>query len=265
MTARVAKLPAAVAELAEPGLRKVVDFQDCGYGALYLDRLDALLAQDHAPFDFTREAAKYVAVAMAYDDVIRVADLKTRAQRFDRIRTEMGLAEGQVLHVTEFMHPRAEEIVGLMPARLGRRVAASPRLMALIDRVFNRGRHLRSDHLWAYVQLYVLGGMKRRRLGSLRHAEEMAHLDHWIGVALQYLPQNYDLATEVIRCRRLVKGYSDTHSRGLSKFDRVLEGIALICLREDAADWARRLREAALKDEEGKELDGALQTIGSFA
>ena len=27
---------------------------------------------------------------------------------------------------------------------------------------------------------------------------------------------------EVLRCRRLVKGYSDTHARGLSKFDRVM-------------------------------------------
>jgi hypothetical protein len=31
--------------------------------------------------DLTREAAKYIANAMAYDDVIRVADLKTRAAR----------------------------------------------------------------------------------------------------------------------------------------------------------------------------------------
>jgi indolepyruvate ferredoxin oxidoreductase beta subunit len=34
--------------------------------------------------------------------------------------------------------------------------------------------------------------------------------------------------------------------------------------RPDAADWIRRLREAALIDEEGKALDGALATIRSF-
>jgi indolepyruvate ferredoxin oxidoreductase beta subunit len=81
---------------------------------------------------------------------------------------------------------------------------------------------------------------------------------------MSYLPQNYDLAVEVIRCRRLIKGYSDTHARGLSKFDKVLSAIALIQHRDDAADWARRLREAALKDEEGKALDGAIATIRSF-
>ena len=84
-------------------------------------------------------------------------------------------------------------------------------------------------------------------------------------MASGYLDRNYDLAVEVIQCRRLVKGYSDTHARGLSKFDRVLDGIALVASRPDAADWARRLREAALMDEEGKALDGALATVRSFA
>jgi len=35
--------------------------------------------------------------------------------------------------------------------------------------------------------------------------------------------------------------------------------------RPDAADWLRRLREAALKDEKGEMLDGALKTVASFA
>jgi indolepyruvate ferredoxin oxidoreductase beta subunit len=82
---------------------------------------------------------------------------------------------------------------------------------------------------------------------------------------MAHLPGDYALACEVLRCRRLIKGYSDTHARGLSKFDRVMAGIVLVEGRPDAADWARRLREAALKDEEGRALDGALQTIRSFA
>jgi indolepyruvate ferredoxin oxidoreductase beta subunit len=78
------------------------------------------------------------------------------------------------------------------------------------------------------------------------------------------LPKDYDLAVQLLRTRRLVKGYSDTHARGLSKYDRVQAGIDLVAGRPDAADWAARLIEAALKDEEGKALDGALATIRSF-
>lgn len=264
LSARAAKLPPEVAAMALPGLRKTVDFQDLSYGATYLERLEAVVARDRSPHDLSREAAKYIANAMAYDDVIRVADLKTRAGRAERIAAEMGAASGNVVHLTEFLHPRAEEIVGLLPARLGARLEASTSWMARIDRWFNKGRRLRSDSLIAYLMLYILGGSKNRRLGNLRHQQEVAHLDHWLSTALGYLPQNYDLAVEVIRCRRLVKGYSDTHARGLSKFDRVLDGIALVAAHPDAAGWAKRLREAALQDEEGKALDGALMTVRSF-
>ncbi|MBN8629338.1 MAG: indolepyruvate oxidoreductase subunit beta family protein [Rhodobacterales bacterium] len=265
LAARIDRLPPNVAELARPGLRKVVDFQDLAYGSAYLDRLDAILKQDRAPFDLTREAAKHLANAMAYDDIIRVAGEKTRATRMARIAGEMGAEDRHLLHVTEFLHPRAEEIVSLLPARMGARWAANPRRMALIDRLFNKGRRLRTDRLRGYLMLHVLGGLKGWRPKSLRHATEMAHLDAWLTTALAHLPTNYDLAVEILRCRRLVKGYSDTHARGLSKFDRVLGAIALIQDRSDAADWARRLREAALQDEQGKALDGAIATVQSFA
>lgn len=265
LTARIDRFPEEVAELARPGVKKVVDFQNLAYGRDYLDQLDQILARDHAPFDLSREAAKHIANARTYDDIIRVGDEKTRAARMTRIAGEMGTQDRQLLHVTEFLHPRAEEIVSLLPARLGARWAANPRRMALIDRLFNKGRRLRTDSLRGFLMLHILGGLKGWRPKTLRHASEIAHLEAWLATALSYLPQNYDLAVEVIRCRRLIKGYSDTHARGLSKFDKVLSAIALVRDRDDAADWARRLREAALKDEEGKALDGAIATIRSFA
>lgn len=267
LSARVAALPAPVAELALPGLRKVVEFQDLRYGAEYLDRLASVLSRDDMAGGWllSREAAKYIANAMAYDDIIRVADLKTRARRFDRIRKEMRVKEANVLQLTEFFHPRAEEIVGMFPARLGARLESDPKWMARLTRWFDKGRRLRTDSLPAFLTLHLLGGMKFWRRRTLRHAQEQAHLARWLDVALGQVGKNYDLAVELIRCRRLIKGYSDTHARGHSKFDRVTSATLRIASREDAADWCRRLREAALKDEEGKALDGAIRTIESFA
>ncbi|MFD1510207.1 indolepyruvate oxidoreductase subunit beta family protein [Lacimonas salitolerans] len=267
LLARVEAMPAPVAEMALPGLRKVVDFQDVAYGAAYLDRLDIILAQDtdeHA-FELTREAAKYIANAMAYDDIIRVADLKTRARRSGRIRDEMGAGAAHLIQVTEFLHPRAEEIVSLLPARLGARIEGSPTWMARIDRLFNKGRRLRSDSLRGFTMLYLVGGLRGWRLRTLRHRQEMAHLQRWLDTAMAHLPDHYGMAVEIIRCRRLIKGYSDTHARGCAKFDRVLTGAALVAHRADGPDWVARLREAGLQDEDGKALDGALQTVRSFA
>jgi len=76
-------LPEAALAMASAGLRKVVDFQDVAYGAEYLDILGTLYTADRSyggadrNFAFTQTAAKYLANAMTYDDVIRVADLKT--------------------------------------------------------------------------------------------------------------------------------------------------------------------------------------------
>ena len=263
---RVDRLPIAVAEFARPGLQKVVDFQDLAYGTDYLVRLEALLALDTSAKGHTlsREAAKYIANAMAYDDVIRVADLKTRGARQARIMREMGMAVDKVMNLTEFLHPRAEEIIGMMPARLGAWLDASPVWTDRIGRWFGRGRRLRSDRLSSYLMLYLLGALKSRRRKSFRHAQEVAHLEAWMAMVRSHLPGQYDLAVEIVKCRRLIKGYSDTHARGLSKFDRVLAGVAQVSGRTDAADWARRLREAALQDEQGTALDGALQTIRTF-
>jgi indolepyruvate ferredoxin oxidoreductase, beta subunit len=264
---RIGSLPAPVADMAAAGLRKVVDFQSVAYGAVYLDHLQSVLDRDDAAhgFGLSVAAAKYIANAMAYDDVIRVADLKTRAGRFARIRAEMGAKDANVMQVTEFMHPRAEEIAGMLPAKWGARVEASPKWMARLDRWWGKGRRLRTDGIVAFLTLHIIGSLRGHRLRTLRHKYEVNHLERWLTLALQTRAANYDLAVEIIRCRRLVKGYSDTHARGLSKFDRVLAGIDLVKHRADAADWAQRLREAALLDEEGRELDGALDTIRSFA
>jgi len=247
------------------GLRRVVDYQEVDYGREYLDLVASFL-----PFErggdpaLIRAAAKYIAVAMAYDDVIRVADLKTRGSRFDRVRAEVLAAPDQLVYTTEFMHPRMEEVAGTLPARLGRFIEARPALFRALDRVVNRGRRVRTGTIRWFIPLYVLGGLRRLRRGLLRHQRELEHRDAWLAAARQVAPRDYDLAVKIIELRRLVKGYSDTHARGQSKFDKVLAAALRLEGRADAADWTRRLMTAALAEEGEGTLDGALKTIDSF-
>jgi indolepyruvate ferredoxin oxidoreductase, beta subunit len=249
------------------GLEKVTDFQDVKYGREYLDRMKILQNRDKEyggtdqAFRFTVEAAKYVANAMAYDDVIRVADLKTRASRFRRIEKEMAAGPDQVLRLTEFMHPRIEEVCGTMPAALGGFILKRKGLVAALNRVVNKGRHVRTDTIRWFLALYALSGLRRFRRGTLRHRIETEHLDQWLRAAVEVLRKDYSLAVEVLRCRRLIKGYSDTHERGTSKYERVLSALPQLQGRSDGAEWLHRLIEAALKDEEGTMLDGALKTV----
>jgi indolepyruvate ferredoxin oxidoreductase beta subunit len=252
------------------GVKRLTDYQDPAYAGEYLDRLAELYTLDQrhdgatTGFAFTIAAAKYVAVAMAYDDVIRVADLKVRAARFDRLRAEMDVREGQILYPTEYMHPRMDEVCGTLPRGLGRWIESRPGLFKALDRVVNRGRRVRTGTLFWFAGLYIVSSMRTRRRGSLRHGREMQHMQAWLDAATTTIEPNYDLAVEVLACRRLVKGYSDTHARGLSKFDRVMSALPTLTARGDGADWLRRLRQAALLDENGTALDGALKTVAAL-
>jgi indolepyruvate ferredoxin oxidoreductase, beta subunit len=266
LAARVNRLPEPVRDMASRGLKKVVDYQDIAYGAEYLDRLDKAVALDDAEHDYALSiaAAKHLANAMCYDDMIRVADLKTRSLRGKRVRREVGVEDGTVLHVTEYFHPRIEEFCGTLPVRLGHYIEERPNLAAFLDRRVNRGRHIRTDSVTGFVMLWVVGGLRRWRRRLLRHAVEVEHLERWYRLALGHVAADYALGVEILECRRLIKGYSDTHARAQSKFNRVLSGLELVKGRDDAADWIRRLREAALKDEKGDMLDGALKTVASL-
>ena len=259
------QFPTSAHPMLAAGLRRVVDFQDIDYGREYLDLVATFL-----PFErggdaaLIRSAAKYIAVAMAYDDVIRVADLKTRASRFKRVRAEMGAAPDQPVETTEFMHPRMEEVAGTLPAGLGLWLEARPRLFRTLDRVVNKGRRVRTTTIRWFLPLYLVAGMRRFRRATLRHRREVAHRDAWLDAARAAAASDYAFATAIVDLRRLVKGYSDTHARGLSKFDKACAAALRLKGRSDAADWVRRLRDAALADEDGKTLDGAIATIASF-
>lgn len=264
-------MPQNVLEMARLGLAKVVDFQDPDYGIEYLDLLEEACVLDKSvggerhDYAYSRNMAKYLANAMAYDDVIRVADLKTRRSRRSRISSEIALLPGQIFETTEYMHPRMEEIAGLAPARVGRWLKSRQGLFAWLDRRVSKGRRVRTySPLW-FLMLYTVAGLRRFRRGSLRHQEEVAHRDAWFSLAARMVEQNYALGVEVVQCQRLIKGYSDTHARGQSKFGKVTGEICRIAARPDAADWARRLRETAIRNEEAADLDGLIRTMQSFS
>jgi indolepyruvate ferredoxin oxidoreductase beta subunit len=249
------------------GVKRLVDYQDVAYAHEYLDRIARVHALDERlggaarGYALTQAAAKYVVVAMAYDDVIRVADLKTRASRFARIDAEIGKQADQVLQLTEFMHPRMEEVASMLPPGLGTWLEARPALFARLDRLVNRGRRVRTGTISWFLVLYGLSSLRPLRRRLLRHQRETAHLERWLALATDTAARDYDIAVEVLACRRLVKGYSDTHARGLSKFDRLAASVPGLVGKPDSAGWLRRLRTAALADEEGKALDGALRTL----
>ncbi len=261
-------LPAEVLDIAAHGLRKVVDYQDIAYGEEYLGRLVGLAATDRQfggarkGWGLTQEAARHLALWMTFEDVFRVADLKTRRTRFDRVRDEVRAAPGQIVGVSEFMHPRVEEFCDALPAGLGRFVLRSAWLRAIFGRLFGHGRRVTTTNLGGFLTLFIVARMGRFRRSSLRFEREMAAIDAWLSTAAEAAAKNYDLAVELVVCQRLVKGYGGTHERGMRNFETLMAAYRRLVEDRDAAAKMKHLRQAALSDEEGAALARELAVIG---
>jgi indolepyruvate ferredoxin oxidoreductase beta subunit len=266
---RVRRLPQAVQGLALEGTRRAIDYQDPSYGALYLARLERIGALDDRPRSgrqgssdgevggderpLTAAVARSLALWMTFEDTIRVADLKTRAARFSRVRAEVRAAPDQLVGITEFMKPRLAEIAGTLPAAMGAWVLRSPRLSRWLGRAMT-GRHIRTHTVSGFLFLHALGGLRRWRRGTLRYREENARIEDWLACIERLAPAHYLLAVELARAQRLIKGYGETHERGWSNFEKLLSRIDSLAARPDGASVLARLHEAALADEEGAAL-----------
>ena len=103
-----------------------------------------------------------------------------------------------------------------------------------------------------------MAGLRRWRRSTLRFAAEDARIESWLADIRSTAAIDPALALEVVRCQRLVKGYGDTHERGLASYARLRSAwqghpIAPAMLAE--------LRTAALADEEGHALTAAMQRL----
>jgi indolepyruvate ferredoxin oxidoreductase beta subunit len=255
---RVAGFPFAAKGVLVEGVRRLVDYQDPDYAGLYLDRL-ARVAQlpDDGDALLLNETARHLALWMSYEDTVRVAELKTRATRFERVRDEVRVADDQLLAINEYMHPRLQEICETLPAGLGRWLEGSGWPRRLVERFTRKGRVITTSSLRGFLMLYLLAGMKRWRRSSLRFAAETQRIEHWLAQIAQAAAINPRLAVEVAQCQRLVKGYSDTHARGLRNFEAVMAAVQRAGATLAPATL-RELRDAALADEHGDKLRATL-------
>jgi indolepyruvate ferredoxin oxidoreductase, beta subunit len=257
------ELPEAAHVFAIEGVKRLADYQDPAYATLYLDRLAAIRAGDDGrdSWRLTREAARHLALWMSYEDTIRVADLKVRSSRFARVREEVRAAPDQPLDITEYMHPRLEEVCETLPAGIGRRILASASLSRRLRPMFRKGRHIKTSGLRWFVLLSLLAGMRRWRRGTLRYQVEQERIECWLELVRTTAITDVGAAAELVECQRLIKGYSDTFERGLANFNRIIGLWDMIRRSPDAAATVRRLREAALADEEAKALDGVIAEL----
>jgi indolepyruvate ferredoxin oxidoreductase beta subunit len=219
-----ANLPQPVRTIALHGALRALDYQDVAYAHDYLDLLGDAIGADFESkrFALSTEVARQLALQMCYEDVVRVADLKTRGERFDRIRQHVAATPGQPVHVVEYFHPRLEEICDTLPASIGAFFMTSATAVKLVAPFFRKGRNIRTSSITGFLLLHIMSKFKRFRRGSYRFARQSVFIREWLDNVVSLANADYDSALRVARAIEVVRGYGDTYERGLERYHRAV-------------------------------------------
>ena len=265
--------PPALHEIIGLGYARMIEYQDRDYAIRYIDRLLLVLAAEKTvdptgrhEFALTREVARYLALWMAFDDIVRVAELKTRASRLARVRGEVKAAPQELLRVYDFFKPGVPEIAGLLPGPLARL------LLSRDARRRNAGKapiafpvKLPAHTVSGVIALRVVASLRWLRKRSLRYQHEQAMIERWLDGVATGLRAGWQAGFEVALCARLIKGYGTTNERGKENLQHVLDQL-LPSHADDGEALAaavRAVRESAMADDTGKELDRVLVAVGA--
>ncbi len=266
------RFPPAVHDLLALGHARVRDYQDAAYASQYAERLQRVLEAERISdpaaaqgFAATREMARWLALWMAFDDIVRVAALKGRASRAERVRREVKAGEADLVKVYDHFKPGVPEFAALLPHGM------SQRLVGWDRRRQSQGRQawalplkVGSHAVFGMASLRLLSSLKWLRKRGSRFAEEQALIERWLGAVVEGTRTHWRLGHELALCGRLIKGYGSTNERGKRNLLHVIDHLA----RGDGDPQARAAaiaaaREAALADDAGTALDAALVRHGA--
>jgi indolepyruvate ferredoxin oxidoreductase beta subunit len=264
-----AEFPARLHQTLGEAAARLIDYQDRGYAGQFLARVRRVHALDPEG-RLTEVFARRLAVWMSYEDVIRVADLKTRRSRLDRIRQESGAPAGSVMVVTDYFKPDLDELYGILP------VGVAGPIARWAERRWPHGRptpgqHVKTTSVLGFLRVWVLGRLRFLRPRSLRFQRESALIARWERAVLEAASLDTELAAEVADTATVVKGYGEVRRRLSAGFERLLDEVlapALARDREQGQGYARAgarvraARQRMLEDEKGIEA-AVVQAAGA--
>jgi indolepyruvate ferredoxin oxidoreductase beta subunit len=235
-----AEFPDTLHSTLGEALARLIDYQDARYAELFLERVRRVRMLDPGA-RLTRVFARRLAVWMTYEDAIRVADLKVRRARFERIRRENAAPEGSVVVVTDYLKPDLDELYGILPAAIGAPIArwAERRWPAGRPTI---GQHVKTTSVQGFLRVWLLARLRWLRPSSLRRQREFALMSRWEDTVLMAATLDEGLAAEVAELANIVKGYGDVRRRLSGALERFLDetvGPAIEADRRASAGFAR--------------------------
>ncbi|MBC8267319.1 MAG: indolepyruvate oxidoreductase subunit beta family protein [Rhodospirillaceae bacterium] len=210
----IAALPEMMRELAAHACANLLDYQNEAYVRLFLSRLKPFA---DAAGDLIIEVVRRLGSWMAYEDVIRVAQLKTRPGRLARIRGEIGIDQEAPLQVTEFLKPGREEFASLMPFAIGERMMKKHSSRS----TFGMALRLPTTTVFGFGVLKVLAGLRWWRPRTYRYQYEQKAIECWLGAVEEAMKIAPELSFATTELAVLARGYGGVRARGMEKLDEL--------------------------------------------
>ena len=212
-------------------------------------------------FSVIETAARRLCLWMAFEDIPRVAQLKISKKRMVRVKKEVNLKENQILIVKDYFKPGKDEIIAMMPNKLGKWLSNNKLIFKFLPFV-GRGMQVNSRSITGYLLLKFLSSFRHIRLSSYRYNEEVREINIWLDAIKLSLNSSLKYAEVLANLPHLLKGYGDTWIRGKEKYSKIYNALVKPIVAKNITDHdVQNLKEAisiAMNSSDISELDNFL-------
>jgi hypothetical protein len=205
-------LPAPVMAAASDAIHLLIDYQGTSYADLYVHRLRRFVGKQGVDDAMFAEIARLMAVRMAYEDPIRIAQLKL---------AQLNQASGSpAVEIRKFT---LEELIGALPAVVSEYV-----LYALDWAGWSNKRvsiRFSTASRFGIRRLKIEAGLRRWRLFSVRYAKERVWVERWLHMIDRSLTKQPAAAPAIVQTATMIKGYGDVYRQGLADWNAIIDGL----------------------------------------
>ena len=207
-------LPEEARAIVSDGIHALMDYQGASYARLYVERLNRFIGKQGVGAATLCNIAGLMANRMAYEDAIRIAQLKLAEYR----------DSGGTVQSTDVNKLRFDELVDALPA-----IAAEPLLM-MLDKIGWTRRLVSipfsTSSKWGIRRLKVEAWLRRWRMFSIRYGEERAWIERWLHMVNRALVKQPQAVNAIIDTATMVQGFGDPYRQGLADWHAIIDGLA---------------------------------------
>jgi hypothetical protein len=208
-------LPEPVMAAASDAIHLLIDYQGASYAELYVHRLQRFVGKQGVDDAMLTEIARLMAVRMAYEDPIRIAQLKL---------AELDQASGNpaktAVDIRKFS---LEELIGALPAAIAEYVLDALDWAGWMNkRVSIR---FSTASRFGVRRLKIEAGLRRWRLLSVRYTKERVLVERWLHMIDRSLTKQPQAAPAIVQTATMIEGYGEVYRQGLADWNAIIDGL----------------------------------------